>query len=79
MSGYPTYNIEEQDMTTTTAYGYTVYETALLNAKSGIWYRAKRTANPKGTILKLQKINGQTLNIRAYNEAIDQAKAWARA
>ena len=55
------------------------YETALQTAKAGIWYRAQRTANPKGTILKLQKMNGMTTQVRAYNAAVDAAKEWARA
>ena len=48
------------------------------NARSGIWYRAKRTANPKGTILKMQAMNGSKPAIRAYNDALKAAKAWAK-
>ena len=55
------------------------YNALVETAKAGIWYRAKTTANPKGYILNMQKMNGRKANIRAYNEAVDIAKAWARA
>jgi hypothetical protein len=54
------------------------YQTQYANARKGIWFRAQRSANPKGTILQMQAMNGKTTPIMAYNEALQAAKAWAK-
>lgn len=48
-------------------------------AKAGIWTRAKATANPKAYILNTKYMDAQTLETRAYNQALAKAKRWAKA